>query len=84
MIMPKKNRAIALESGIVFDKKTFKPGDEDELASVAPQWNLDQMAGAGWLTGDWSNAGVTPEEESAANEEKLAAATKPSGRKTAK
>lgn len=58
--MAKKIRAIA--EPIVFGKKTYKPGDEDALAAVAPQWNINEMFNKGWLSGDWSDAGLTPEE----------------------
>lgn len=52
----KPDRAIALAEGVVVGTKTFKPGQEDALAKVAEQWNIDQMVRSGWLTGDWSAA----------------------------
>lgn len=62
--MPKKpNRAIVAEGGIVYGTKKYTAGQEDELAAACPQWNIDQMVAANWLTGDWSNAGLTPDEE---------------------
>ena len=78
--MPKSDRTI--NESIVVGDTTFEPGDEAELAKIAPQWNLKQMADKGWISGDWSEVGVTPEEEAEANAAAAAAATKPTtGRK---
>jgi hypothetical protein len=77
--MPKPKREI-VEPGVVVGDTKFKPGDEAALAKVAPQWNIDQMVAKGWLTGDWSNVGLTPEEEAEVAEETQAAAAAGSAR----
>ena len=68
----KSDRAIV--EPVVYGEKKFKPGQEAELAEVAPQWNLAQMKSRGWISGDWSKVGLTPEEEAEAAEEAAAAA----------
>lgn len=65
--MAKSDRAILVPEGIVVGDTKFKPGDEKELASAdVPQWNLQQMIDKGFISGDWSKAGLTPEEEAKA------------------
>lgn len=81
--MPKSDRAIVVKEGITVGDTTYKPGDEAELAKVTPQWNLNQMAAKGWITGDWSSVGLTPADEAKAiaDAQESAAPARKSGRK---
>lgn len=56
----------------------YREGDESELAkSGIPQWNLDQIAAKGWISGDWKDAGLSPEEEAEAVAEAQSEASAP-------
>lgn len=75
--MAKNNRAIVVLEGVVFGSKRFKPGMEAELAdSDVPAWNLREMEQKGFISGDWSNAGLTTEEEAEVVAESAEAAAK--------
>lgn len=71
----KSDRAIV--EPVVYGDTQYKPGMEAELAKVAPQWNLAQMKSKGWIEGDWSSVGLTPEEEAEAVAEVQAEAASP-------
>lgn len=75
------DRAINVPEGIVFGTKVYKPGSEDSLAKVAPQTIINEMVGRGWLSGDWSDVGVTAEQvDEAAEKAATAAAKKKAGK----
>lgn len=83
--MAKNDRAILRPEGVVVGKKAFKPGEEVGLADALVEARatpplVREMADKGFISGDWSKVGLTPDEEADAIAESVET-PKPAARK---
>lgn len=84
--MAKSDRAILVPEGVVVGKKAFKPGEEVGLADALVEARataplVREMADKGFISGDWSKVGLTPDEEADAIAETVEAAKPSAARK---